>query len=106
MSEDFENPTHQDTSNISQQVVRNALELQGLQILQGAADSLRDERLSGIMLKNNAMMKWLQDPSNKDYKEIASEIGGCSSLKDDIKGAYQYALKLVGATPPSGKEGK
>ncbi|WP_444885326.1 hypothetical protein [Microbulbifer sp. PSTR4-B] len=94
MSNQTKNTFQPDVSNISKQIVRNAVELQGIHILQGKSDSLRDERLSNIMLKNSVMMKWLQNPSNTSYKEVLSGIG-VNSLKDDVREAYQYALEMV-----------
>lgn len=86
--------TQQASTNISKQIVTNAVELQGLNILQDAADSLRDERLSNVLLKNHAMMKWLETPNDTSYKEIARNIG-LNSLKEDVKEAYKYALESL-----------
>ncbi|WBA16555.1 hypothetical protein [Salinivibrio proteolyticus] len=81
-------------TNTSDEIVRNAVELQGLQMLQVASDSLRDDRLSNIMLKNQVMMKWLQEPDNKDYPQLLAQIGA-KSFKEEVKQAYTYALDLV-----------
>ncbi|WHI47705.1 hypothetical protein ACJJIW_14920 [Microbulbifer sp. JMSA004] len=94
MSEKVEDATQPDVSNISKQIVRNTVELQGIHFLQGKFDSLRDERLSNMMLKNNIMMKWLQNPSDTHYKEIITSIG-INSLRDDVKDSYRYALDMV-----------
>ncbi|AWF80926.1 hypothetical protein BTJ40_08945 [Microbulbifer sp. A4B17] len=96
MSNQTKNTFQPDVSNISKQIVRNAVELQGIHILQGKSDSLRDERLSNIMLKNNAMMKWLKNPDDTNFKDILTSIG-VNSLKDDVKETYRYALGVVGA---------
>ncbi|WP_444930678.1 hypothetical protein ACJJIF_02545 [Microbulbifer sp. SSSA002] len=95
MSDQTEPVYKPDITNISKQIVRNAVELQGIHILQGKSDSLRDERLSNIMLKNHVMLKWLQNPSDTSYQEILSSIG-VNSLKDDVRESYRYALEMVG----------
>ncbi|RXJ71241.1 hypothetical protein CS022_21505 [Veronia nyctiphanis] len=86
-------PTHE---HISDEIIRNAVELQGLQVLQGAADSWRDERLSNIIMKNKAMLKWLENPEDKSWPAMIAQIGA-NSMKEDVKQAYALALERVGS---------
>ncbi len=81
-------------SKPADEIIRNAVELQSLQLLQNSSESLRDKRLTNSLLRSQAMIQWLKEPNNKDYIEILAKIGG-DDLKDDVSKAYTCALDVA-----------
>lgn len=76
----------------SREIIDNAVEQKSLLFLQNTADTVNTERLSNLLLRNQAMMKWLDDPGNMEYSRVIKECQANSAMEEKVVEMFDSAL--------------
>lgn len=82
-------------SRTSKEITSNAIEQKSLVFLQNTADNVAADRLSNLLMRNQAMMKWLADPSNPEYRKFIGECEADSVMEDKIAQMFQFAIDRI-----------
>lgn len=81
------------TPQTSREIINNAVEQKALLFLQNTADTVNTERLSSLLLRNQAMMKWLDDPGNIEYSKVIKECQSNDVIEKEVVSMFDHALK-------------